>query len=359
MKKYLFLSAAVAAAAALAGCNKQEGFVVPSQTEMPGRAEISLALAGRPQSKATETGTDTENSIGTVDIFVFFKGGEYDGRLDAYGHFDAAPYTLSATTGDRSIYAVVNSEYSSAELGAVSTKDELLAKVATLSSQKTAGGAPGAFTMIGSINRTAATSNQLVAGNNSVTVTVDRLVSRVRVLKITRSFESPALAAQNFSVDEIYLSNAVTRDDYAPGFIPAVTDFINKLGVPDTEGDIWLRRSTSASLANGESKTLSDESYSMYTMPNSVDSDSEETPFTVRNTKLVVKAVLDGKTMYYVVPLGELKGNTTYDIGELVITRPGSSDPDKKTEVASCTFSVEVSPWTVAPLETETGKYVI
>ena len=358
MKRY-FLMAAFAAAAALASCNKLSETICPVAPAEPGRAGLTLSIAGRPQSKATENGTDAENAIGSVDIFVFFKGGEYDGRLDAYGHFDAAPYTLTATTGDRVIYAVVNSEHSEAVLGAVSTKDELLAKIATLGSQKTAGDAPGLFTMIGSVVRSEATANPLVPGNNSVSVAVDRLVSRVRLQKITRAFESPALAAQDFRIEEVYLSNAVTNDTYGPGYVPVADDFTNRLGVSEASSALWMHRTLSSSIANGGSITVTDASYSMYAMPNAIDTDSEETPFTVRNTKLVVKATLAAKTVYYVIPLGQLKGNTTYDIGELVITRPGSSDPDKKTEVASCTFTVDVNPWTVVPLETESGKYVI
>lgn len=357
MKKYIYLAASLAAAA-LCGCNKQN----PVQTLMPepdGCAQIALSLAGSRSTKASVDGTDVENEVGTVDVFVFFKGGEFDGRLDAYEHFDTAPYTLSATAGDRTIYAVVNSEHSKSVLETISTQTELLSKMATLSSQKNASNKPGLFTMIGSVNRTEATSNALVAGVNSVTVTVDRMVSRVRLQKITRAFESSALASQDFRVDEVYLANAESVDEYGPGHTPAADEFVNKLGVPDESYDIWLRRALSSTLANNESKTLTDASYSLYAMPNPVDTDSEATPFTVRNTKLVVKAALAGKALYYVIPLGAIRGNTTYDISELVLTRPGSSDPEQKTEVASCTFTLEISPWTVVPVETETGRYVI
>lgn len=357
MKQFIYL-AAIIAAAALCSCNKQSpaySFGVKSE----GRAEIALAIAGDRSTKASVDGTEAENAIGTVDVFVFFKGGEFDGRLDAYAHFDSAPYTLSATTGDKTIYAVANSEYAESVLGTIATKAELLAKLASLSSQKNAGNKPGLFTMVGSVNRTAATSNALVAGVNSVTVAVDRLVSRVRLQKITRAFESSALASQEFSVDEVYLANVESVEKYGTGHTPVADEFVNKLGVPDDSYDIWLRRTLLSTLANNESKSFTDASYSLYAMPNTVDTDSEATPFTVRNTKLVVKATLAGKALYYVIPLGAIRGNTTYDIGELVITRPGSSDPDQKTEIASCTFSVEVSPWTIVPIETETGKYVI
>ena len=358
MKKYLQFAVCIAAAAASVGCNKNTETVVKNVVP-PGTAEISLALAGNTCTKATVDGTGAENAVRTVDIFVFFKGGEYDGQLDAYAHFDSAPYSLTATTGDRTIYAVVNSAHPVSELETVSTKTGLLSKVTEISSQKTASAAPGNFTMIGCVNRSEATANALVPGVNSITVKVDRIVSRVRLLKITRDFESSALGAQDFSVEEIYLSNAVDKEKYSLDLTPAADDFVNKLGVPDAACDLWMRRPIGETLADGESKNMGDAAFSMYAMPNPVDTDNDKKPFTVRNTKLVVKAVLNAKPIYYVIPLGALESNTTYDIGELVITRPGSSDPEKKTETASCTFTVEANPWTVVPLETEAGKYVI
>ena len=303
MKKYLQFAVCIAAAAASVGCNKNTETVVKDVVH-PGTAEISLALAGNTCTKATVDGTGAENAVRTVDIFVFFKGGEYDGQLDAYAHFDSAPYSLTATTGDRTIYAVVNSAHPVSELETVSTKTGLLSKVTEISSQKTASAAPGNFT-------------------------------------------------------EIYLSNAVDKEKYSLDLTPAADDFVNKLGVPDAACDLWMRRPIGETLADGESKNMGDAAFSMYAMPNPVDTDNDEKPFTVRNTKLVVKAVLNAKPIYYVIPLGALESNTTYDIGELVITRPGSSDPEKKTETASCTFTVEANPWTVVPLETEAGKYVI
>ena len=358
MKKYFVLAACFAAAVLATDCTKNPG-TNGSAGAAPGPAGISLSLPGPALTKATVEGTESENAIGSVDIFVFFKGGEYDGLLDAYAHFDSAPYNLTATTGDRIIYAVVNSEYPESVLGAVSEKAELLSKVVRLSSQKTASSAPGNFTMIGSVSCCEATANALKAGVNSITVKVNRTVSRVRLQKITRNFESSALAGQDFSIEAVWLSNAVDKDKYSLDYTPVPDDFVNKLGVPDEDCSLWMKRDIEEDLENGQSVNLADAAFSMYAMPNPVAIDNEETPFTIRNTKLVVKAVLNSKDVYYVLPLGELRNNTTYDIGELVITRPGSADPEKKTETASCLFTVEANPWTVAPVETEDGKYVI
>ncbi len=357
MKK-LFAFAAFAAAVSLAASCEKSGESVFTEA-LTGPARISLSISGNTATKATVAGTDSENAINSVDVFVFFKGGEYDGRLDAYARFASAPYDLNATTGDREIYVLVNSEQDADVLAAVSDKASLLSLGATLAAQKDASGNPGNFCMTGSVIRSEATANALVAGVNNITVKVSRMVSRVRVLKISRDFESSALAGQSFSIDAVYLSNGVTSGLYGSGFVPAADDFANKLGVQDAAYDKWYYRPVGVNLANEAEKQMDDASFSLYTMPNPIDTDSEEKPFTVRNTKLVVKAALNGKTVYYVIPLGTLESNTSYDIANLVITRPGSSDPEKKTELASCEFSIEVNPWTVVPLETETGKYVI
>ena len=345
MKKLCAIAAFAAALSLAAACDKNSETTFTPVQSAGEQAKIALSISGDAATKATVTGSEAENAINTVDIFVFFKGGEYDGRLDAYGHYTSGPYELNATTGDREIYVIVNSEHGEAALGAIPDKSTLLSLAATLPSQKNASGAAGNFTMAGAVSRSAATA--LIAGTNNIEVKVSRLVARVRVMSITAAFESPAIAAQPFSIDAIYLSNAVTKDVYGAGYEPVVADFANKLGEKDAAFDPWLYRNAAAC--------------ELYTMPNPVDTDSEDKPFTLRNTKLVVKTTLNGKASYYVIPLGEVKGNTSYDISELVITRPGSSDPDKKTELSSCFFAIEVNPWTVKALETEegTGKYVI
>lgn len=117
----------------------------------------------------------------------------------------------------------------------------------------------------------------------------------------------------------------------------------------------------------------------------------------VRNTKLVVEATLNGKKCYYTIPLGYimsqdqfdangisdadwntkyygtfsdnqsnadeghdgkfdvskaridggLRNNFSYDIEKLVLTGPGSADPDESITKANVAFEIVVKPWTV------------
>ena len=346
MKKIIMFAASVAAVTAIESCKKN--FVDAPVT--CANTRISVKLAGTVGTRAEEEGITAENTINSVDLLVFFNGGEFDGRLDAFAHLTGAPYTVDATSGNRKVYAIVNSPV---DLSYVENESQLLASDVLLTSQKTGSGNLSNFTMIGSKTQT------LASGNNPVTVSVGRIASRVRIRKITRDFGSAALAAQSFSVDAMYLSNIVTRSPYSLNLTPVAADFANKLGVCDNAFDTWAKRSVSTSLSDESSVSLDDASNYMYCFPNSISADSEEDVFEVQNTKVVVECTLEGKKLYYVIPLGALEPNHSYDVSELVLTCPGSDDPNHKTEISSCNFTINVLPWTLVPVETEPGKYVI
>lgn len=126
----------------------------------------------------------------------------------------------------------------------------------------------------------------------------------------------------------------------------------------------------------------------------------------VRNTKIVVEATLNGKKCYYTVPLGYimsqdqfdadgisstdwntqyygtysdnqdnadeghdgkfdvakaridggLRNNFSYDIEKLVLTGPGSADPDQSITKANVAFEIVVKPWTVQYVGDASGQ---
>lgn len=393
MRKFLAMAGLIAVAAT--ACNKignESAPVIPEGEP----ANLTVKILGKTVgTKATEAGITRENAVNTVDILVFFDGGAYDRKTDAFGHFASTDPgidwsttiggTVKASTGARIIYAIANSHM---DLSGIETEAQLLALQPTLIADKdaTSGSGLDNFVMIGR------TSQTLNAGDNAVAINIDRVAARVRVKKITRNFASAALAGQTFVVEEMYLSNAVTKDTYADnvsgtGYVkyePVVADFTTQQGViPATNNyALWLNRPLGASgitLAQSASDvTVADESKYMYSFPNSVATDVDVTadPFAVQNTKLVIRAKLNGSTMYYVIPLGgafsqnatthareytagPLKANYSYDFEEIVFTRPGSSDPNAQTLETNVNFTLTVNPWTLAPVETETGKFVI
>lgn len=168
---------------------------------------------------------------------------------------------------------------------------------------------------------------------------------------------------------------------------------------------LWLRKAPAASIANAASipfSTIPEQSF--YVMPNSLtpnheidDPDSDDPAdvlnvanddrgrgdagvysWTPRLTKMVIEATLDGKKVYYAIPLAVmaapkagmpaypsgtitagLQSNYSYDLEEVVLTRPGSTDPDCPVELSDINFTITINPWNIQAIQTETGKYVI
>ena len=100
-KATLFLFAAVAATA-LVSCNKDRGASVPGE----GRpVEFNVSIQGAPSTRATGTTYADESKVNDLQVFVF----DETGALQDYKAAGAAmTATLSATSGVRTVWAVVN-----------------------------------------------------------------------------------------------------------------------------------------------------------------------------------------------------------------------------------------------------------
>ncbi len=380
MKKSLFLIAALAGVA-LVGCNKDiNGPVIPE-----GRtAHVTLELLPNQATKATEEGTAAENQVNTVDALIF----NADGTLDAYVQSTSYNATtkeaaeVDATTGaGKIIYAIVNAP-ASMNLSSVQTLAALEAKVFALTDNETSAHALTNFQMLGH------TTADFAAGNNTVSFTVDRVVARVRIKKITRDFESAAMAAQDFSVTNIYMANVVGSHTLDGTYICGDSDlWYNKYTYDDGHTpkgyvaidaavNLWCNKQIASPVVIVDQASKDAEIAStFYVMPNNVVTDiNGGTAWSARPTKIVIETVLAGKTYYYSIPIGDITydpntlertynagilANHSYDIEELVITRPGSTNPDEPVEVADVTIKLTVNPWTVVPIQTETGKYVV
>ena len=169
---------------------------------------------------------------------------------------------------------------------------------------------------------------------------------------------------------------------------------------------LWLRKAPAASIANAASITFATiPEQSFYVMPNSLapnheidDPDSDDPAdvlnvanddrgrteeagvyaWTPRLSKMVIEATLDGKKVYYAIPLAGmaapkagmpaypsgtitagLQSNYSYDLEEVVLTRPGSTDPDTPVELSELNLTITINPWNIQAIQTEEGKYVI
>lgn len=322
MRKGFLMMAAVAAVFGTMSCKKDN---VPSMNHgnanvpVDGeRTELTVGIATG-MTKSTTITADDEVKVNNLQVFVF-RGD----ALDAYGVADnASTVTVSCTKGNREVYAVVNAP----DLKDIATKTDLLAAKSALSDNDESN-----FVMIGKTNAD-------LPSELPVNVEVDRIVSKVVLKTVNRAFTSAALAALNFSIDEIFITNVAGDVNYDLTDNPL--EWYNKMDY-NSEMAMFTHDAPAASVVNEEAySTL----HTFYCYPNKA-ADSDATSWSPRRTRLVLKTTLGTDTYYYPVTLPELENNKSYEL-ELTITRPGSDNADMPVSFEDCAFEITVKPWTV------------
>ena len=313
MKKSIFAFAA--ALAALVACNKNDvAPMQPQNQESLVPCELTVGICGA-MTKATTATAGDEAKVNNLQVFVF-RGDD----LDAYASVDnAQELTLSCTAGERVVYALVNAP----DYSAVPGKSALLAKVSELSANSLTN-----FEMVGSKSVTLPQSEK-------VSIDVNRIASRVVLKKITRSFTSEALQALNFKVDAIYLINVAGNTSYDLSAAPA-----KWYNVAENKNELasLLYDAPASLITNGQSYSTA---HTFYAYPNDLETNT---------TRLVIETTLGETKYYYPINLPEMAANKSYEIAEVVITRPGSDNPDEPVSFADATFSINVIDWTVVPV---------
>lgn len=339
MKRTATILAAIAAAASLASCSKEQG------PELGADAQLYVTVSSGALTRATGVVSNDKDGESKVNAFQIFVFNSKDGSLDGYKAAESAELaTLSAnvdcTSGQRDVYALVN-----AEVLSVSGKADFLKKVSELASTTAT-----SFEMIGHVSKD-------ITGLTSVEIPVDRFASRVVVKKITNKL----IAGKDMKLEGIYLSNVAGDTDYAlsgkAGY--TVKTWYNKMGYDaDPQGHFSLEGfchdALSGTLAvNGSHDTA----HYLYAYPND-NAPADGGSWSARATKLVIKVSVDGQVYYYPIQFSEkMDANKSYEIEEISISRLGNKDTDqdpedKPLESDVVSFVISVKDWTVANLGT-------
>ena len=313
MKQLLFIAPLVGGLAFLPSCNKslsQEAAEPQTESRI---CELSVSATSDVQLKSTgtdETVKISENAIKTLQVFVF-----RDGSLDAYGKGEnTSSITLTCTSGSREVYALVNAP----DLSSITSQEDLKGYLFDLNCNSS-----GSLLMYGNQSVT-------LPGNKTVNISVQRMVSRIVVKKVTRDFEAAALASLAFSIKAIYVQNASGNGNINGD---SNTKWYNEATGTADLPSLLYDKVTEGTIAN---KASYDVSHYFYTMPNKGS----------RATRLVVEAQLGDKTFYYPIFISTMQANCSYEFNEITIKRPGSDSPDKPVSTSDITFSVSVVDWT-------------
>ena len=322
MRKTFLLMAAAAAGFGTMSCQKDNSPEMnPGNANMPvdgERTELTVGI-GSTVTRSTTITSDDEVKVNNLQVFVF-RGD----ALDAYGVADnASTVTVSCTKGNREVYAVVNAP----DLKDIATKTDLLAAKSALSDNDESN-----FVMIGKTNAD-------LPSELPVNVEVDRIVSKVVLKTVNRAFTSAALAALNFSIDEIFITNVAGDVNY--GLTDNPLEWYNKMDY-NSEMAMFTHDAPAASVVNEEAYSTQ---HTFYCYPNKA-ADSDAASWSPRRTRLVLKTTLGTDTYYYPVTLPELENNKSYEL-ELTITRPGSDNADTPVSFEDCAFEITVKPWSV------------
>ena len=327
----------------MAGITSCQGIM--RETSEEETCELTFSLDGA-STKATGIAASDESHIDHWAIFIF----NCANPAEFYRKSSASGGSISIHVGAGKIYrayAIVNYPlYGSAYFDPwdVDSEDELNLWVSDLSGNQT-----NSLVMFGSI--------QLGLVTSAITraISVSRLVSKVGIMKITRSFSDSNQASRTFTIKKIYLTNVLRRSflarDYLESEVTADDELWYNAGGYHASGtvgaldDLTADASLSVPLSNGSSYTTG---HYFYSFPNPLSSgtDPRGATWSPRHTRLVIEAQIGSGTYYYPVTIPTMSRNNTYVITEATIRNLGSLDPEEEIPGAiDVTFSTSTSLW--------------
>lgn len=303
MFKKMFFAAM--AALAVMSCNEKD--VDMPQVQDGEKIQLTVNL---PQAATKVTGTPTDASVNNVQIFVFDKNGLYE----ASTHSTSSSLSLTCTTGEKKIVALVNAPL---ENGVTNIAD-LRSRTSDLNDCSA-----GNIVMSGE-------TTEILTASTTITMPVERLAARVAVAQVTTDFELEAHQNLAFEIRSIYLINVAGEKAYLQDNTPSTWYNKNKYEA-GTSLDFLHDVVSAGRVEKGGSY---DTEHYFYCYPNS----------TSTKTRLVIEAEVGGYRYYYPVTLNAVDANTAYTYN-LTITRLGSDSPDIPVADGTVNFTVTVKDW--------------
>ena len=299
-------------ALAICGCSRMSEGVPAVEQEM---VELSFNIPCQETTRAS--GSVSEEAVEDLQVYVF----GLDGLLQAYGHSEGSELTLTCSTGDKRIAAIVNAPLRN------NVVDEAgLMKLVSSFSENSL----GRFVMSGITDKTVSKAERVV-------LPVSRLVSKVILKSVKNDFEMQQHKAMDFVVKSVFLTNAAKDRKYMTSSAPSgwYNDEYSDMQAVIAEAGNMMYESL------GDRKVSDGATYEagnfLYCYPNPLTGGASP-------TCLVVEASLGQTVYYYPVELPAMEANKCYSVS-LTVCRPGSSSPDIPVEKVDAVFEVEVQPW--------------
>lgn len=359
------LIAAVAVAAASVSCAKPLE-VVPTIRPVDDVQRVPLSFSAsdglRRVSKVTGISEANEISIARWAVFAF----EDATGLVTYGvSSSSAPIDMTLIAEhDYTVYAVAN--YPTSGAGAlvpasVSSAADLINKVSYLTDN-----AYNQLVMFGSTVLTPAPLDYNPEDApetwtpEPVTINVKRMVSRVDVTQVAVDFSTkPQLASKTFTLKGIYLTNVYRTarygSDYAASELSATRSAWYNTGgwhrgeAADAGIDALISNTGLNVVIDAYSPYNVKNSFYVYPNATALAYDSRTMgAWSCRCTRIIIEATIDSETHYYWVNVPSMERNHIYSVSNIVITGPGSKDPeivDFWEDAVNVSYSIETDGW--------------
>ena len=336
MKRKLYLAAL--AAVAFASCNEP----VVSEPENPqGLVKLDLSLSS---GETKSVGTNDENRISSVQIFVFDESGDIEAykqeKYTTQTVISSAKTFVDCIPGSKKIVAVANAP----EMSDVESYDDFKSKTSFLADNGTRN-----FQMIGE------TDLDVVAATE-ITIPLSRIAAKITIASITNNMSLDYYKGMTFSITNIFMLNVVGSTGYLDDKEPE--SWYNMMRREDNGSlRFMLDRNNSTPISVNYSETVNltqDQEHAYYVYPNSTETDSsDQETWCPRYTRMVLEARLGSELYYYPVSIPNIERNTAYEV-HLTVTRPGSSLPDVPVDVVAVSITVDVVDWNDAAKINET-----
>lgn len=321
--------------------------------EKTGQQPSSVYITIAPESMATGNGQGVQsddNTVQTLEIFIFRNEGDDAGKLDTYKKIEGADLVslsdikIQSTTGAKVIYAIANSHKNDWKgVMDITAFKNVLANLQTENLKN--------FTMTGSVEAT-------LQITTSVTFSISRLVSRVVLTGIKTGFTGTPYEGSSLKNVKVYLTNVVGKKYYANGGDDPEKAVLNyqRSVAEDVNGCVMT-----GMLYDDVVPDITDSGYTIphyfYCYENLLQAETPENRF----TRLVIQGDLNGHTYYYPVNINRdqfgytaanghagVQRNTSYEL-EVTILRPGSLHPDEIVEHGVLTTHLNILDWITVP----------
>lgn len=318
------------------------------QFETPQIATVTFSFASDQTKLTTETNQSQDNTIKTLDIFAFKvvdtqTPEEY--KLESYKHYSSSELTdinalpFTTTTGKKQFCVIANAHDLS--FRGITTFSEFCELTANLSKEEL-----NEFTMYGQKDKN-------VAVTDAITISLERFLAKVEVKSIKTKFNGGPYEGEKLSGCKLYLLNvhgAKLISNGAEALSPVVLN----------EGQ-YKAEDVATTVQQGliYDEISSEIGETGYTTPHYLYAYSNETNDISDCTKLLLEATLDGVKYYYPILINQdgygfssgtegVSRNKLYSYS-IVISRPGSLEPNEPLVPGSLTVSLDVLPWEVLP----------